>query len=276
MSTLKADAVTTKSDDTDLTISGGGTGKVALGDAALLFPDADGGSSGDVLQTNASGVLSFATPAGGGFASAQAFTATGTWTKPAGINLVKVTTTAAGGGGGGNFEGCDYPGGAGGAGATAIEVIDVSSVSTVTVTIGAAGAAGAANTTGAQGGTSSFGSYHSCTGGYGGSAGADGDQTNLSKGVGGTATGGDVNIRGGYGGYATEVTADAGRRPGANGGGSYWGGGGPGNPGHASSTDHVAVVYGSGGGGGSAQDDSSTGVAGENGAAGFCLVEEFK
>ena len=68
MSTLKADAIEAATGtNTNLALTGKGTGKVALGDAALQFPDADGSSSGDVLQTNASGVLSFATPAAGGF-----------------------------------------------------------------------------------------------------------------------------------------------------------------------------------------------------------------
>ena len=68
MSTLKTDAISAATGtNTNLALTGKGTGKVALGDAALLFPDADGSSSGDVLQTDASGVLSFATPAAGGF-----------------------------------------------------------------------------------------------------------------------------------------------------------------------------------------------------------------
>ena len=65
MSTIKADAITAVTADTPVTITGAGTGKVRLGDANLLWPDADGGSSGDVLQTNGSGTLSFATPGGG-------------------------------------------------------------------------------------------------------------------------------------------------------------------------------------------------------------------
>ena len=66
MSTIEADAVTAATGtNTALSLRGKGTGKVALGDATLLWPDADGGSSGDVLQTNGSGTLSFATPGGG-------------------------------------------------------------------------------------------------------------------------------------------------------------------------------------------------------------------
>ena len=66
MSTIESDAVTAATGtNTNLALTGKGTGKVAIGDAALLFPDADGSSSGDVLQTNGSGTLSFATPSGG-------------------------------------------------------------------------------------------------------------------------------------------------------------------------------------------------------------------
>jgi len=66
MSILKADEITAATTNSTLTLTGAGTGKLRLGDANLQWPDADGSSSGDVLQTNASGVLSFATPAGGG------------------------------------------------------------------------------------------------------------------------------------------------------------------------------------------------------------------
>jgi len=87
MSQIESDAlIAATGTNTALSLRGKGTGKVSLGDANLLWPDADGSSSGDVLQTNASGVLSFATPAGGGawtfinkttVAAASLFTITG-------------------------------------------------------------------------------------------------------------------------------------------------------------------------------------------------------
>ena len=42
MSTLKADAVTGSTTNSNLALTGNGTGVVAVGDAALTFPDAAG------------------------------------------------------------------------------------------------------------------------------------------------------------------------------------------------------------------------------------------
>jgi len=65
MSTIKANAVTAADLNTSLSLKGNGTGKVALGDANLIFPDADGSAS-QFLQTNGSGTLSFASVADAG------------------------------------------------------------------------------------------------------------------------------------------------------------------------------------------------------------------
>jgi len=63
MSTLEIDNLTAITTNTNVTIKGKGSGKVSLGDGNLLFPDSDG-SSGQFIQTDASGVLSFATAGG--------------------------------------------------------------------------------------------------------------------------------------------------------------------------------------------------------------------
>ena len=70
MSTLKADAVTAKSTNTNIAVTGAGTGKVALGDGALTFPDSDGSANQPII-TDGSAALSFATLpiAGGGTGS---------------------------------------------------------------------------------------------------------------------------------------------------------------------------------------------------------------
>ena len=65
MSTLKTNAVTAQTTNSALTLTGNGSGLVTIGDGALTFPDADGSAS-QVIQTNGSGALSFATPAAGG------------------------------------------------------------------------------------------------------------------------------------------------------------------------------------------------------------------
>ena len=60
MSDLKVDGVIASTGtNTNLTLQGRGSGKVAIGDGALLFPDADG-SDGEFIKTDGSGALSFA------------------------------------------------------------------------------------------------------------------------------------------------------------------------------------------------------------------------
>jgi hypothetical protein len=67
MSDLKVDGIIASTGtNTNLTLQGKGTGKVAIGDGALLFPDADG-SANQVIETNASGVLSFVSLPSTGF-----------------------------------------------------------------------------------------------------------------------------------------------------------------------------------------------------------------
>jgi len=60
MSTLKANAVTGATTNSNLALTGNGTGIVTLGDGNLTFPDADG-SANQVIKTNGSGALSFTT-----------------------------------------------------------------------------------------------------------------------------------------------------------------------------------------------------------------------
>ena len=167
MSQLSVDAVTAKTTNTDLTLSGNGTGTVVL-------------------------------PAGvAGFSSMQVFTASGTWTKPSGINKVIVIVTGGGGGGAGTPNDSARGGGAGGG--TAIEAIDVSAISSETVTVGAGGSGGASGgNDGTAGGTSSFGSHCSATGGAGGEGStAPPSTTGLDATAGGTGSGGDINLKGG-------------------------------------------------------------------------------
>ena len=210
-----------------------------------------------------------------GLQSQQVFTSSGTWTKPSGINLVKVYVTGGGGGGAGG-NGNTNTGGGGGAGGTAIELIDVSSVSTVTVTIGAAGSAGAADGAGGAGGTSSFGSYCSGTGGGAGKT----WNTSGDSGQGGSGSGGDINIGGGDGAQPHPHDAsDDGQS--AHGGNSYWGGAGQGAFGASGYTRtnqsyaaaRAGKAFGAGGGGGG--HNGSVQSPGAAGAAGVVVVEEY-
>ena len=66
MSTLKADAITATTTNGNLGLTGNGTGKVAIGDGTLIFPDADGSANQPII-TDGSAALSFgALPIAGG------------------------------------------------------------------------------------------------------------------------------------------------------------------------------------------------------------------
>ena len=58
MSTIKANAVTGATTNSDLTLTGDGTGVVKLGDGNLKFPDADG-SANQIIESDGAGQLSF-------------------------------------------------------------------------------------------------------------------------------------------------------------------------------------------------------------------------
>lgn len=122
------------------------------------------------------------------------FSASGTWTVPAGVTRAKVTVIGGGGGGCGN-DGSQPSFYGGHGGGTAIKIVTgLTPGGTVTITVGTGGSGGssAGPTGGGTGGTSSFGAYCSATGGA--SASAAGGQ--------GAGSGGDVNIDGGDGNTA--------------------------------------------------------------------------
>ena len=77
----------------------------------------------------------------------QAFTASGTWTVPAGVTSAQVILVGGGGGGGGGSQ--NVAGGGGGGGQVIVRNIDVNPLQTYTVTIGAGGQGGLGALTGA-------------------------------------------------------------------------------------------------------------------------------
>ena len=101
MSTIKADTLTAKTTNTNISVAGSGTGKVALGDGTLLFPDADGSANQPII-TNGSAALSFATLpiAGGGTGSTSTtycnLTSNVTGTMPVGNGGTGATTATGG------------------------------------------------------------------------------------------------------------------------------------------------------------------------------------
>jgi hypothetical protein len=145
-------------------------------------------------------VLTSATPIG--FKSVQVFTSSGTYTKPSNINTIFVVVTGAGGSGGSQGTG-------GAAGGTAMKLIDASSITTETVTVAVEVNGPGGSSDGYDGGSSSFGLHCSATGGVGGLYGT----TIETPAIGGIGSGGDMNLRGGYGHLVR----------GGGGGSSFWG-----------------------------------------------------
>ena len=260
---IMSSAGTNGTDGTDLS-----TTLTTQGD--VLYRNASGlvrlgaGTSGQFLKTSGTGANPVWGDAGGGLQSIQSFTASGTYTKPAGINKIKVYITGAGGGGGSSNTNAHHSGGGGAGGGTAIEILDATSITTVTVTIGAGGTAGQSGASlGGHGGTSSFGSYCSATGGDGGHYG--GGLSTVS--IAGIGSGGNLNLKG----NAPQGGADGNfANTGGTGGASFWGGSGFGV---YNNTAYAGVT--GGGGGGSNTASTSEQTAGVGGA-GFCVVEEYK
>ena len=251
---------------------GGDVATVLTTQGDILYRDGSGlqrlgaGTSGQALITNGTGANPSWGDTGGGLQSVQTFTSSGTYTKPSGINKIRVYVTGAGGGGGGSttISSYDYQSGAGGgAGGTAIKLLDASSITTETVTIGSGGAVSSGGT-GGNGGTSSFGSHCSATGGTGGvRPGA------FNNGMpGGIGSSGDLNIRGQGGSGAVE--SNGGALTGGLGGTSFWGGG----AGTEWSASGLAGELGGGGAG--AAGTSGTARPGGAGGAGVVYVEEYK
>ena len=201
--------------------------------------------------------------AGGGYASTQYFTSSGTWTKPSGIKTIRVTVL--GGGGGGGKSGGVYNYGGNGGGGLAQKTIDVTSISAVTATIGAGGSSTSSSSgNGGAGGSTTFGSHCTASGGSGGTGyvnptGASGATTA------GVGSNGNINLRGGYGEIGIR-----GQNYGCGGTGGaspMWGVDSPGGLGGAGGS----IVTPGSGGGGAGGNGAST-----QGGAGLIVVEEFK
>ena len=110
----------------------------------------------------------------GNLLNVQTFTASGTWTKPAGADMVFIRVWGAGGGGGaGGLRAISLGkagGGGGGAGGYTERHIEAALLgATVTVTVGTGGAGGSGGDNAVAGGSSSFGGFVIATGGNQGS-----------------------------------------------------------------------------------------------------------
>jgi hypothetical protein len=225
----------------------------------------------------------------------QAFTGSGTWTKPSGFGSeARAFIQVWGAGGGGGRANASGNAGGGGGGAYVERWILLSSLgSTETVTIGAAGAGGASNdTNGTAGGNTTFGAWLTGYGGGGGgraaadaSAGSGGGGTWAAAGTtagGGNATNSDAPSKGGIG---ASVTSSGGCCPvetNTAASNSHSGGGGGGGKNNATLIAAGTSVIGGSGGASGVAGTAPGGGGGGNvnaeagaGAAGQCFVTVF-
>ena len=154
------------------------------------------GDSGDTFTipsgatiANSGTATGFSTPSG--LASVQTFTSSGTWTRPSDITKV-IMEVQGGGSSGSDGNASSTRDTGGGAGGYAKKFLDVSSISTSTITVGAGGAAATTNPSNAGGASSWADGTNTITGNGGGAAGS----ADYVGGLGGTASGGDINIKG--------------------------------------------------------------------------------
>ena len=191
-----------------------------------------------------------------GLASVQIFTSSGTWTKPSGITKVMVEVQGAGGGGDNEVN---YRR-SGAAGGYVRKLIDVTSISSATITVGSGGSSvSSVGATKYSGGDSiwSDGTNTLTSGG--------GQANGTSSSIGGTATGGDINI----------VGQSGESNPYSGGGNSILGLGATSAISNTRPSPDGVTPTGYGAGGGSGAGSGSSMVGGPGGD-GIVIVTEYK
>ena len=190
-------------------------------------------------------------------------------------NIIYADVEAIGGGGGGGGAAAGTAAAAGGAagGYCKKRFTAAQLGASVVCTIGAGGTgAVAGNNNGGNGGNTSFGALLTANGGSGG-AGCPVAANPTVGGAGtsgGSATGGDVNTTGAFGGNGLILGTSGGAQViSGNGGSTIYGGGGGG--GEAPTNGNAGTGFGSGGGGGASSGSIQSGA---NGAPGVIIINE--
>ena len=226
-----------------------------------------------VLGTPASGTLTNNVPHGPASYSVLTTGTAATYTVPAGIYRLRVRVQGGGGAGGGAAGTTGGAGAGGGGGGYAEKTYSVTPGQTFTYTIGGTAAGVSGNATGTAGNASTFDSgglpVVGNGGGGGGSMATGSGFTAADGGTGGTGTGGDVNIAGGYGSQVLRSSASVFSL--AGGGNAVLGKGGK-------AAVNATAASGTNYGGGGGAPVSSSGVASQTsggGAQGVIIVEEY-
>lgn len=268
---------TTTAPTTKMVVSSiGNVGIGVTSPAAKLAVNGNIAAAGTIQSTSGGikfpdGTTQTTAATGSGFPTVQVFTASTSWTPPAGVTKLKLTIVGGGGGGGGGTS-ASGGGGGGGSGAVASGVITVSA-SAITVTIGAAGTAGTSGSNGGNGGTTSFGSYASVGGGGGGTSG--GNPYALGGSGGSSITGSLILSSIGQLGNPGSFNSSSNTGIGGAGASAFMGMGigGAAQPSQLISGNSGAG-YGAGGGGGGS--NFTTGGGAGPGAPGVVIVEYFQ
>ena len=196
------------------------------------------------------------------------YTGGDTWSKSTN-SPTKVVVEVQGGGGSSGSGDVDWSyGGSGGSGGYVRKFIDVSSISSATIVVGAGGVKNA----GTSAGDSSWSDgTNTLTGGAGGNGtnGVHPSPEHGTGGLGGTASGGDINIPGSSG--CKGQTANRGQTQ-----GSYLSTGGSGTVLQRTALDYGAASAGTDyGGGAGAGGGNNAAVDGADGGAGVVIVWEY-
>ena len=196
---------------------------------------------------------------------------------PAGALYLKIRMVGGGGGGGGSSNAAAGNGAGGGAGGYLEAFILGPLSASYSYNVGGGGNGGN-NSNGGQagfsGGNTTFdGSTFTANGGFGGGSSLGTNNTPAPIGLGGSSSGGYLNVIGGDGTSGAQATAsNTAVAIGGAGGASYFGGGGSGGV-DTLLTPTPGRAYGAGGGGGGQKTTPEQ--AGASGAAGIIIVEVY-